>query len=175
MARKAMTMVEMCLVVLLIALISGGIFMIISNTRQQGLLIDQRLHFHSSAQVLFEVLKTDLRALKNIIIVPEQVVIEKVTDFNSDGEELSETVTYKIVNGIVTRSQGDNQHSYHLISDSMRRLGQTTTGTFCLNNLENSDDFNTGTFLTCFSVKNSSDITMSGFEASMSVDIRWLN
>lgn len=175
MNRNAITMVEICVVALITALLAGGLFMMISNTGKQNQLLDQRLHFNSSAQVLFDALKNDLRSLKKIIVVPEMVEIAKVTDFNSDGEELLETVIYKITDRTVTRSQGSKHNLYQLINDGMKRLGQTMTGTFSLDNLENSDDYTTGTLLTCFSVKDSSGRPVTGFEATMSVDIRWLN
>ncbi|MFZ5952252.1 MAG: hypothetical protein ACOYXC_16230, partial [Candidatus Rifleibacteriota bacterium] len=161
--------------VFITALMAGGITMMFINYNRHNQTLDQRLHFSTSAQVLFEVLKADLRSLKKIEVMPEKIDIEKVTDFNSEGEEMSETVSFEFANGIVNESRGDRRHSYQFLNDGMKRLGQKVTGSFGLQNSQNSDKFTSGTFVARFSVADSTGAQLPGFEASMSMDIRWLN
>ncbi|MEW6708513.1 MAG: hypothetical protein AB1403_01715 [Candidatus Riflebacteria bacterium] len=175
MNKNGLTMVEICVAILITALLAGGITIMFINYNRHNQTLDQKLHFSTSAQVLFEVLKTDLRSLKKIEVMPEKIDIEKVTDFNSEGEEISETVSFEFANGVVNESRGDRRLSYQFLNDGMKKLGQKVNGSFGLLNSENSDKFTSGTFIARLSVADSSGTQLPGFEASMSMDIRWLN
>lgn len=175
MKNNGITMVEICVSLFIIALLGGGITMYMVNSRRQSQILDQRLHFQNSTQILFEVLKTDLRSLKKIVVAPGQIEIKKVTDLNHEGEELAESVVYRIVDGTITEFRGEKKRLYQFLDENMVREKQTVSASFRLENSEHNDDFDSATIILDLLVQDESGVPIHGFSASMSMDIRWID
>lgn len=175
MKKNGITMVEICVSLLIIAVLGGGVTMYLTNSRRQSIILDQRLHFQNSTQILFEVLKTDLRSLKKIVVTPDKIEIKKVTDLSHEGEELAESVAYRIVDGTITEFRGEKQRLYQFLDENMVRQKKTVSASFRLENSEHNDNFDSATIILDLSVLDESGVPLNGFSASMSMDIRWID